>query len=155
MGPKGARSIILGKEAPSQGCLMSPMPWLLRVHVHLWLCTLLPLLLLPQIPAERPCLVFVFVSAEMACDFVVCLDSAEMASDFAVYMNHVRHACLNAKRGRSAPDKGLLMFEECPLPQIPKDTPSLGWRHSRVACAVLEFQSGNAILVQVQGTCLG
>ena len=24
----------------------------------------------------------------------------------------------------------LLMFEECPLPQIPKDTPSLGWRRS-------------------------
>ena len=24
----------------------------------------------------------------------------------------------------------LLMFEECPLPQIPKGTPSLGWRHS-------------------------
>ena len=49
----------------------------------------------------------------------------------------------------------LLMFEEYPLPQIPKDTPSLGWRHSRGACAVLEFQSGNAILAQVQGTCLG
>ena len=49
----------------------------------------------------------------------------------------------------------LLMFEEYPLPQIPKDTPSLGWRHSRDACAVLEFQSGNAILAQVQGTCLG
>ena len=32
------------------------------------------------------------------------------------------------------------MFEEYPLPQIPKDTPSLGWRHSRDACAVLEFQ---------------
>ena len=49
----------------------------------------------------------------------------------------------------------LLMFEEYPLPQIPKDTPSLGWRHSRAACAVLEFQSGNAILAQVQGTRLG
>ena len=47
------------------------------------------------------------------------------------------------------------MFEEYPLPQFPKDTPPLGWRHSRVACAVLEFQSGNAILAQVQGTCLG
>ena len=45
----------------------------------------------------------------------------------------------------------MLMFEEYPLPQIPKDTPSLGWKHSRVACAVLEFQSGNAILAQVQG----
>ena len=43
------------------------------------------------------------------------------------------------------------MFEEYPLPQIPKDTPSLGWRHSGAACAVLEFQSGNAILAQVQG----
>ena len=32
------------------------------------------------------------------------------------------------------------MFEEYPLPQIPKDTPSLGWRHSRDACTVLEFQ---------------
>ena len=49
----------------------------------------------------------------------------------------------------------MLMFEECPLPQIPKDTPPLGWRHSGVVCAVLEFQSGNAILAQVQGTCLG
>ena len=47
------------------------------------------------------------------------------------------------------------MFEECPLPQIPKGTPPLGWRHSGVVCAVLEFQSGNAILAQVQGTCLG
>ena len=47
------------------------------------------------------------------------------------------------------------MFEEYPLPQIPKDTPSLGWRHSGVVCAVLEFQSGNAILAQVQGTRLG
>ena len=47
------------------------------------------------------------------------------------------------------------MFEEYPLPQIPKDTPSLGWRHRRVACAVLEFQSGNAILAQVQGIRLG
>ena len=47
------------------------------------------------------------------------------------------------------------MFEEYPLPQIPKDTPSLGWRHSRAACAVLEFQSGNAILAQVQGIRLG
>ena len=46
------------------------------------------------------------------------------------------------------------MFEECPLPQIPKDAPSLGWRHSRVVRTVLEFQSGNAILAQVQGTCL-
>ena len=36
----------------------------------------------------------------------------------------------------------VLMFEEYPLPQIPKDTPSLGWRHSRDARAVLEFQSG-------------
>ena len=107
LGPQGARSIILGKEAPSQGCLMSPVPWLLRIHVHLWLCTLLPLLLLPRTPAERPCLVFVFDSAEMACDFVVRLVSAEMASDFAVYMNHVRHACLNAKRGRSATGQGL------------------------------------------------
>ena len=49
----------------------------------------------------------------------------------------------------------LLMFEEYPLPQIPKDTPSLGWRHSGAACAVLEFQSGNAILAQVQGIRLG
>ena len=49
----------------------------------------------------------------------------------------------------------MLIFEECPLPQIPKDTPSLGWRHNGVACVVLEFQSGNAILAQVQGTCLG
>ena len=47
------------------------------------------------------------------------------------------------------------MFEEYPLPQIPKDTPSLGWRHSGAACAVLEFQSGNAILAQVQGIRLG
>ena len=46
-------------------------------------------------------------------------------------------------------------FKEYPLPQIPKDTPSLGWRHSGVACAVLEFQSGNAILAQVQGIRLG
>ena len=43
------------------------------------------------------------------------------------------------------------MFEECPLPQIPKDTPSLGWRHGRVVRAVLEFQSGNAQVHQVQG----
>ena len=48
----------------------------------------------------------------------------------------------------------MLIFEECPLPQIPKGTPSLGWRHSGVARVVLEFQSGNAILAQVQGTCL-
>ena len=47
------------------------------------------------------------------------------------------------------------MFEEYPLPQLPKDTPSLGWRRSRVARAVLESQSGNAILAQVQGIRLG
>ena len=33
-------------------------------------------------------------------------------------------------------------------PTNPQDTPSLGWRHGRVVCAVLEFQSGNAILAQ-------
>ena len=59
-------------------------------------------------------------------------------------------ACLLGSFGAS-----LLMFEEYPLPQIPKDTPSLGWRHSGASCAVLEFQSGNAILAQVQGIRLG
>ena len=63
----------------------------------------LPLLLLPQQTAERPCLVFAIVSAEMASNFVVCADSAEMASDFAVYMIHVRHvkAVLPGSRGES------------------------------------------------------
>ena len=39
-------------------------------------------------------------------------------------------------------------------PTNPQDAPPLGWRHDRVVCVVLEFQSGNAILAQVQGTCL-
>ena len=39
-------------------------------------------------------------------------------------------------------------------PTNPQSAPPLGWRHDRVVCVVLEFQSGNAILAQVQGTCL-
>ena len=40
-------------------------------------------------------------------------------------------------------------------PTNPQGAPPLGWRHDGVVCVVLEFQSGNAILAQVQGTCLG
>ena len=38
----------------------------------------------------------------------------------------------------------MLIFEECPLPQFPKGTPSLGWRHNGVACVVLEMSEAAA-----------
>ena len=66
-----------------------------------------------------------------------------------------RHQTRERETQAAPKNRKMLMFEECPLPQIPKDAPPLGWRHSGVVCAVLEFQSGNAILAQVQGTCLG
>ena len=55
---------------------------------------------------------------------------------------------------RSVGLKGSVDGLRLSTPTNPQGAPPLGWRHDGVVCVVLEFQSGNAILAQVQGTCL-